>query len=67
MPERIEQYVKLGMIYYGEIPFLYKVFDPMNVRSVKEKSTYKVVSGLSPSVSTLQAHSHPQTCQGLFQ
>ena len=37
MPERIEQYVKSGMIYYGEIPSPYKVFDPMNVHSVKEK------------------------------
>ena len=66
-PEQIEQYVKLGKIYYGKIPFLYKVFDPTNICSMKEKSTYKVVSGLSPSIPTLQAHSRPQTHQGLFQ
>ena len=35
------------MIYYGEIPFLYQVFTPTNVRSVKEKGSYQVVSRLS--------------------
>ena len=46
-PERIEEYVKAGMIYYGEIPFLYRVFKPTDVPAPKskERGGYKVVSG----------------------
>lgn len=43
-PERISEYVKSAMIYYGEIPFLYRVFKPLDVRSKKEKGGYQVVS-----------------------
>ena len=43
-PERTEAYVKSGLIYYGEIPFLYRVFEPSDVPSPKEKGGYKVVS-----------------------
>jgi len=43
-PELIEGYVKSGLIYYGEIPFLYRVFDSTAVRSSKERGGYKVVS-----------------------
>jgi hypothetical protein len=43
-PELIAEYVKSGLIYYGEIPFLYRVFKPLGVRSSKEKGGYKVVS-----------------------
>ena len=66
--ERIAQYVRSGMLYYGEIPFLYRTFDPTNVRSVKEKSGYKVVSGINllPSQRP-QAHPPQQTRHGLFQ
>ena len=45
----IEKYVKSAIIHYGEIPFIYRVFEPTSVRSKKEKSGYKVVSPpLSP-------------------
>ena len=46
--DETEEYVRLALIYYGEVPFLYRVFEPTNVRSVKEKGGYKVVSGLHP-------------------
>lgn len=45
-PGETEDYVRSALIYYGEIPFLYRVFDPTNVRSSKEKGGYKVVSTL---------------------
>jgi len=44
-PEKVKAYVKSGMIYYGEIPFLYKSFEPMAVRLKAERGGYKVVSG----------------------
>ena len=44
----IEEYVKSSLIYYGEIPFLYRTFKPMDVPSTKEKGGYKVVSVSSP-------------------
>ena len=43
-PEPIAEYVKSGIIYYGEIPFIYREFEPLDVRSSKEKGGYKVVS-----------------------
>ena len=43
-PERIEEYVRLSLLYHGEIPFLYRVFEPSAVPSSKEKGGYKVVS-----------------------
>ena len=43
-PELIEAYIKAGLFYYGEIPFLYRVFKPTDVPSLKEKGKYKVVS-----------------------
>ena len=43
----IEEYVKSSLIYYGEIPFLYHMFKPMDVPSTKEKGGYKVVSASS--------------------
>ena len=49
-PEHIEGYVKLGLIYYGEIPFLYHVFKSLAVHSLKERGGYKVVSLFSPLV-----------------
>ena len=42
--DNTENYVCSGLLYYGEIPFLYRVFDPTNVRSGKERGGYKVVS-----------------------
>ena len=45
-PGETEDYVRSALIYYGEIPFLYRVFDPTNVHSSKEKGGYKVVSTL---------------------
>ena len=43
-PKRIEEYVKLGLLYYGEIPFLYCTFQPSGVPCSKERGGYKVVS-----------------------
>ena len=47
-PELVADYVKSGLIYYGEIPFLYRVFEPLAVRSSKEKGGYKVVRVFPP-------------------
>ena len=44
-PEHIEEYVKVGLLYYGEIPFLYRAFEPSAIPCSKEKGGYKVVSG----------------------
>jgi hypothetical protein len=43
-PERVEEYVKSGLLYYGEIPFLYRAFQPSDIPCSKEKGGYKVVS-----------------------
>ena len=43
-PERVEEYVRSSLLYHGEIPFLYRVFEPSAVPSSKEKGGYKVVS-----------------------
>ena len=43
-PERVEEYVRSGILYYGEIPFLYRAFLPSDVPCPKEKGGYKVVS-----------------------
>ena len=43
-PELIEKYIKSGILYHKEIPFLYRVFEPTDVPSSKEKGGYKVVS-----------------------
>ena len=56
-PERIEAYVKSGLIYHGEIPFLYRVFEPSDVPSPKEKGGYKVVSRY-PSLPTERPRTH---------
>ena len=53
-PKLVEEYVKSGLIYYGEIPFLFHVFEPTTVRSSKEKGGYKVVSN-SPPFQTKQS------------
>ena len=45
-PELVADYVRKSMIYYGEVPFLYRVFEPTDVRSTREKGGYKVVSTL---------------------
>ena len=47
-PEETEAYVHSALIYYGEVPFLYRVFTPTNVPLKKEKGKYKVVSALHP-------------------
>ena len=47
-PELVAEYVKSGLIYYGEIPFLYRVFEPSAVCSSKEKGGYKVVCMFPP-------------------
>ena len=46
--DQTEGYVQSALIYYGEIPFLHRVFDPTDVRSKKEKGGYKVVSVSHP-------------------
>lgn len=51
-PEAVEEHVKSSVVYYGEIPFLYRLFEPTAVRSTKEKGGYKVVG--RPIVSQLR-------------
>jgi len=46
--DQTEDYVRSAIVYYGEVPFLYRVFDPTNVCSRKEKGGYKVVSMFRP-------------------
>ena len=47
-PELVEEYVRAGLIYYGETPFLYRVFKPTDVPAPKskERGGYKVGGGL---------------------
>ena len=47
-PTGVAEYVRSGMIYYKEIPFLYRVFKPTTVRtkSKKEEGGYVVVSAI---------------------
>lgn len=67
-PELVEEYVKSGLIYYGEIPFLFRVFEPTTVRSSKEKGGYKVVSDFFPfRTKQSEAHLLCQTRHGLLQ
>ena len=47
-PVLVANYVKSGMLYHKEIPFLYRVFKPTEVPSDKEKGGYKVVSTYLP-------------------
>ena len=55
--ERVEAYVRAGLIYHGEIPFLYRVFEPSDVPSPREKGGYKVVSKFSSlSAERLRVH-----------
>ena len=48
-PDLISEYVQTGLLYYGEIPFLYRVFECTDVSSKKERGGYKVVSTTFPS------------------
>ena len=65
--EHIEEYVKSGLIYYGEIPFLYRTFKPTDVPSTKEKGGYKVVSVSSSELNATTANSPHQSRHGPFQ
>ena len=56
-PERVEEYVKSGLLYYGEIPFLYLAFQPSDVPCLKEKGGYKVVSSY-PHLLTKRPRAH---------
>ena len=64
--DETESYVRSGFLYYGEIPFLYRVFDPTNVRSRSEKGGYKVVSVVHP-LCLVQAPTFLQVRHGIFQ
>lgn len=66
-PELVEDYIKSGLIYYGEIPFLYRVFEPSAVRSSVERGNYKVVSGFFPLSTEKLWLTFNQTRHGLFQ
>ena len=66
-PERVEAYVKAGLIYYGEIPFLYRIFEPSDVPSPREKGGYKVVSQRLPPLLNDMGLISPQTHSGAFQ
>jgi hypothetical protein len=46
-PDQTEDYVQKAFVYYGEVPFLYRVFKPTDVRARKEKGGYKVVSKIN--------------------
>lgn len=50
--DETEEYVRSALVHYGEVPFLYRVFQSTNVRANgKEKSGYKIVSALcSPQI-----------------
>jgi len=65
-PELITEYVKAGLIHYGEIPFLYHKFKPTNIPSKQERSGYKVVSALLQKEMNQSSLSH-QIRSGLFQ
>ena len=54
--DQTEEYVRSVLVYYGEVPFLYQVFNPTNVRSSKEKGRYQVVCVLHPAPSTQRPH-----------
>lgn len=57
-PDQTEDYVRSALIYYGEVPFLYRVFDPTNVRSSKEMGGYKVVRVLRSVQRVSHLHFH---------
>ena len=64
--EQAEEYVGSAILYYGEVPFLYRVFERTNVRAKGEKGGYKVVSRCH----TLQACTKftlSQVRHGIFQ
>ena len=42
--DKTRKHVQSALIYHGEVPFLYRVFEPTNVCAGKEKGGYKVVS-----------------------
>ena len=44
--DETEDYVRSALVYHGEVPFLYRVFDPTDIPATKEKGKYKVVSVL---------------------
>lgn len=56
--DEIEEYVQSALVYHGEVPFLYRVFNPTNVSAKKEKGGYKVVSAPCPSRHTRHSRLH---------
>ena len=54
--DQIEEYVRSKLLYYGEIPFLYRIFNLTNIHSKVEKGGYKVVS--TSLLSWFTQHSH---------
>jgi hypothetical protein len=46
--EQTEKYVESALVYHGEVPFLYRVFNPTLIPIKKEKGGYKVVSVFRP-------------------
>jgi len=56
--DQTEEYVQSALVYHKEIPFLYRVFDPTDVPSAKEKGGYKVVSVSHPPQHTPHQYFH---------
>ena len=46
--DQTESYVQSAVMYHGEIPFLYRVFEPTDIPVKTEKGGYKVVSARHP-------------------
>jgi hypothetical protein len=63
---KTEEHVRDAILYYGEIPFLYRVFDVTKVPSKMEKGRYKVVSSFRPSQVPISDFSS-QVRHGIFQ
>ena len=68
-PDLISEYTRTGLLYYGEIPFLYCVFECTHVSSKKERGGYKVVGATFPFFLSFLAKQsdNSQTCHRLFQ
>ena len=65
--DEVEDYVRSGLVHYGEIPFLYRVYERTDVRSKVEKSGYKVVSILRFVFLKLLNTTFSQVRHGIFQ
>jgi len=56
--DETRDYIRSALVYHGEVPFLYRVFEPTNVRAKREKGGYKVVSVLQRLLLIQYPHFH---------